>query len=145
MQLLRSKTITINLIFFQCRYALDVNAERAEDVLTHKRLLKLAKGTPNEIVFEVRIVQVTSCPISVKLSGLGWFIGVDACPTWFGSHKKLYKLILRSHMWNWFQGKKDQIVYLLVSCSEFTWYFGLGSYWYVNLILLANHSWISKP
>ncbi|KAI4314699.1 hypothetical protein L6164_027583 [Bauhinia variegata] len=40
------------------RYALDVNVERAEDVLTHKRLLKLAEDPDNLPVFEVRLVQV---------------------------------------------------------------------------------------
>ncbi|XP_031287382.1 serine/threonine-protein kinase STY17-like isoform X2 [Pistacia vera] len=40
------------------RYALDVNVDRAEDVLTHKRLLHLAKDPANRPVFEVRVVQV---------------------------------------------------------------------------------------
>ncbi|KAL5557456.1 hypothetical protein UlMin_039692 [Ulmus minor] len=40
------------------RYALDVNVERAEDVLTHKRLLKLAEDSANHPAFDVRIVQV---------------------------------------------------------------------------------------
>lgn len=42
------------------RYALDVNVERAEDVLTHKRLLQLAEDPANRPVFEVRLVQVYS-------------------------------------------------------------------------------------
>ncbi|XP_041019741.1 serine/threonine-protein kinase STY17-like isoform X1 [Juglans microcarpa x Juglans regia] len=40
------------------RYALDVNAERAEDVLTHKRLLQLAEDPANRPAFDVRLVQV---------------------------------------------------------------------------------------
>ncbi|XWS42198.1 hypothetical protein CRYUN_Cryun17cG0147600 [Craigia yunnanensis] len=40
------------------RYALDVNVERTEDVLTHKRLLHLAEDPANRPAFEVRIVQV---------------------------------------------------------------------------------------
>ncbi|KAF5453851.1 hypothetical protein F2P56_023569 [Juglans regia] len=40
------------------RYALDVNAERAEDVLTHKRLLQLAEDPDNRPAFDVRLVQV---------------------------------------------------------------------------------------
>ncbi|KAK6922540.1 Serine-threonine/tyrosine-protein kinase, catalytic domain, partial [Dillenia turbinata] len=40
------------------RYALDVNAERADDVLTHKRLLNLAEDPANRPAFEVRLVQV---------------------------------------------------------------------------------------
>ncbi|KAG9441756.1 hypothetical protein H6P81_017610 [Aristolochia fimbriata] len=41
------------------RYALDVNVERAEDVLTHKRLLHLAHDPANRPAFEVRLVQVS--------------------------------------------------------------------------------------
>ncbi|KAE8715906.1 hypothetical protein F3Y22_tig00110159pilonHSYRG00146 [Hibiscus syriacus] len=40
------------------RYAIDVNVERAEDVLAHKRLLHLAEDPANRPVFEVRLVQV---------------------------------------------------------------------------------------
>ncbi|KAF3440364.1 hypothetical protein FNV43_RR18648 [Rhamnella rubrinervis] len=40
------------------RYALDVNVERAEDVLRHMRLLQLAKDPANRPAMEVRIVQV---------------------------------------------------------------------------------------
>ncbi|PON49961.1 Mitogen-activated protein kinase kinase kinase [Parasponia andersonii] len=40
------------------RYALDVNVERAEDVLTHKRLLKLAQDSLDQPAFDVRILQV---------------------------------------------------------------------------------------
>ncbi|KAK8716852.1 hypothetical protein V6N13_044147 [Hibiscus sabdariffa] len=43
---------------FPARYALDVNVERAEDVLTHKRLLHLAEDPANRPAFEVRVVQV---------------------------------------------------------------------------------------
>nr|ACJ85685.1 unknown [Medicago truncatula] len=40
------------------RYALDVNVERAEDVLAHKRLLELAEDPANRPAFQVRLVQV---------------------------------------------------------------------------------------
>ncbi|XP_031384033.1 serine/threonine-protein kinase STY46-like isoform X2 [Punica granatum] len=40
------------------RYALDVNVERAEDVLMHKRLLHLARDPANRPAIEVRLVQV---------------------------------------------------------------------------------------
>ncbi|KAK7309390.1 hypothetical protein RJT34_06077 [Clitoria ternatea] len=40
------------------RYALDVNVERAEDVLSHKRLLKLAEDPAARPAFQVRLVQV---------------------------------------------------------------------------------------
>lgn len=41
------------------RYALDVNVERAEDVLMHKRLLEMASDPGNRPVFTVRLVQVS--------------------------------------------------------------------------------------
>lgn len=44
---------------FVCSYAMDVNVERAEDVLTHKRLLELAKDPAQRPAFAVRAVQVT--------------------------------------------------------------------------------------
>ncbi|XP_010266926.1 PREDICTED: serine/threonine-protein kinase STY46 isoform X2 [Nelumbo nucifera] len=44
------------------RYAMDVNAERAEDVLTHKRLLRLAQDIRTRPVFDVRLVQVPPVP-----------------------------------------------------------------------------------
>ncbi|GAB2279404.1 hypothetical protein Dimus_014046, partial [Dionaea muscipula] len=42
------------------RYMLDVNVERAEDVLMHMRLLRQAQNPANRPVFEVRLVQVNS-------------------------------------------------------------------------------------
>lgn len=42
-----------------CRYALDVHTDRAEDVLTHKRLLEEAKFPEKRPVFHVRAVQVS--------------------------------------------------------------------------------------
>lgn len=42
-----------------CRYALDVHTDRAEDVLTHKRLLEEAKVPEKRPVFHVRAVQVS--------------------------------------------------------------------------------------
>ncbi|KAL8158826.1 hypothetical protein V2J09_000363 [Rumex salicifolius] len=46
----------------KCRYALDVNVERAEDVLTHKRLLQLAHDPANRPAFHIRLVQVQPHP-----------------------------------------------------------------------------------
>lgn len=43
---------------WDCRYALDVHTDRAEDVLTHKQLLEEAKVPENRPVFHVRAVQV---------------------------------------------------------------------------------------
>ncbi|KAH7285496.1 hypothetical protein KP509_33G031200 [Ceratopteris richardii] len=45
------------------RYALDVNVERAEDVLMHKRLLEEAKASENRPVFHVRAVHVLPVPM----------------------------------------------------------------------------------
>ncbi|GMI82455.1 serine/threonine/tyrosine kinase 46 [Hibiscus trionum] len=42
------------------RYAFDVNVERAEDVLTHKRLLLKARNPASRPAIEVRLVQVRS-------------------------------------------------------------------------------------
>ncbi|WCJ44301.1 ACT-like protein tyrosine kinase family protein [Euphorbia peplus] len=42
------------------RYSLDVNAERAQDVLMHKRLLQLAHDPATRPAIEVRLVQVRS-------------------------------------------------------------------------------------
>ncbi|KAE8818242.1 serine/threonine-protein kinase STY46 [Hordeum vulgare] len=39
------------------RYSMDVNVERAEDVLTHKRLLELARDPAQRPTFAVRAVQ----------------------------------------------------------------------------------------
>lgn len=38
---------------------MDVNLERAEDVVTHERLLHLARDPANRPAFEVRLVQVS--------------------------------------------------------------------------------------
>ncbi|RCV23247.1 hypothetical protein SETIT_4G283800v2 [Setaria italica] len=43
---------------FSVRYALDVNAERAEDVLVHMQLLDRAKRSENQPAFSLRVVQV---------------------------------------------------------------------------------------
>ncbi|KAI4325411.1 hypothetical protein MLD38_030814 [Melastoma candidum] len=40
------------------RYALDVNVERAEDVLVHKRLLELAEKPANRPAFDIQLVRV---------------------------------------------------------------------------------------
>lgn len=40
------------------RYALDVNVERVEDVLLHKKLLEQAREPMNGLVFDVRLSQV---------------------------------------------------------------------------------------
>ncbi|KAM7520030.1 hypothetical protein LguiB_018992 [Lonicera macranthoides] len=54
---------------FPARYAMDVNVERAEDVLTHKRLLHLAEDPASRPAFDVRLVQVP----------WGWSVRLSAC------------------------------------------------------------------
>jgi hypothetical protein len=53
-----------------CSYAMDVNVERAEDVLTHKRLLELAKDPAQRPAFAVRAVQVRAAPPPHTTAGL---------------------------------------------------------------------------
>ncbi|CAI5466113.1 unnamed protein product [Closterium sp. Yama58-4] len=53
------------------RYALDVNTERAEDVLTHKRLLEEAAKMPSQPVVHVRAVRVGLEEVQESLSTLG--------------------------------------------------------------------------
>ena len=48
------------LLLLLCSYALDVNVERAEDVLAHKRLLQFAEDPANQPAFQVRSVQVNT-------------------------------------------------------------------------------------
>ncbi|KFK30451.1 hypothetical protein AALP_AA7G262600 [Arabis alpina] len=52
------------------RYALDVNVERAEDVLMHKRLLHLAHDPENRPAIEVHLVQVQPPGISPDFNTL---------------------------------------------------------------------------
>uniref|UniRef100_A0A453LHS4 Uncharacterized protein n=2 Tax=Aegilops tauschii subsp. strangulata TaxID=200361 RepID=A0A453LHS4_AEGTS len=58
------------------RYAMDVNVERAEDVLTHKRLLELAKDPAQRPAFAVRAVQVTRSLLLATASS-------PSCSCWF--------------------------------------------------------------
>ncbi|XVE94479.1 hypothetical protein REPUB_Repub02eG0012600 [Reevesia pubescens] len=49
------------------RYALDVNVERAQDVLMHKRLLRKARDPPSRPAIEVRLVQVHSALVGNRV------------------------------------------------------------------------------
>ena len=50
---------------FHCRYAMDVNPERAEDVLGHKRLLELARTNKTAPpIVHVRSIHVSISPFS---------------------------------------------------------------------------------
>lgn len=85
------------------RYASDVNVERAEDVLTHKRLLHLAENPAYRPAFDIRLVQVQpiisgnsvdsndvdDAQSSLKISRLG----IHPPPT-FGSSSNLEALVL---------------------------------------------------
>ncbi|XP_050127803.1 serine/threonine-protein kinase STY17-like isoform X2 [Malus sylvestris] len=97
------------------RYALDVNVERAEDVITHKRLLQFAEDPANQPAFEVRSVQV--CPVfngnsvdsvhsdsSMKEDAQSTFNysnrqGIHAPPT-FGSSPTLDALALQANRYH---------------------------------------------
>ncbi|XP_047320085.1 serine/threonine-protein kinase STY8-like [Impatiens glandulifera] len=48
------------------KYSIDVNVERSEDIITHQRLLHLAKDSANRPVFEVRLVQVSPTHVTQK-------------------------------------------------------------------------------
>lgn len=51
-------TVSVFVFFVPSSYAMDVNVERAEDVLTHKKLLELALDPAHRPAFAVRLVQV---------------------------------------------------------------------------------------
>ncbi|CAN1122238.1 Serine/threonine-protein kinase STY17 [Linum perenne] len=94
------------------RYALDVNVERAEDVLTHKRLLQLAEDPANRLAFEVRLVQVyplsngkaldsSHLDSSLKEDAQSSFVSskqVTHPPPTFGSSSNLEVLTQRYHV-----------------------------------------------
>jgi hypothetical protein len=67
-----------------CRYALDVNAERAEDVVTHQRLLEEARDPQRRPALAVRVVQVNEHipaeQISSSCAELVWvYTTMDSC------------------------------------------------------------------
>ncbi|WCJ32739.1 ACT-like protein tyrosine kinase family protein [Euphorbia peplus] len=74
------------------RYALDVNVERAEDVLTHKRLLQLAEDPANRPAFEVRPVQVypISNGMSIDSSNSDSAMKEDAQSSYFPSKQSIH-------------------------------------------------------
>ncbi|XP_021849666.1 serine/threonine-protein kinase STY46 [Spinacia oleracea] len=82
------------------RYALDVNVERAEDVLLHKKLLHLAHDPANRPAFDVRLVQVH--PVSDgnsddKDQELSHSVRKSHPPPAFGSSPNLEALALEGH------------------------------------------------
>ncbi|KAJ0964043.1 hypothetical protein J5N97_029165 [Dioscorea zingiberensis] len=99
------------------RYAMDVNVERAEDVLTHKRLLQLAHDPANRPAFDVRIVQRMLCVLYHRIYLFTLFPFVRPCffpyiyinvtrlsiifslhhPLAFGSSVNLEALVLESN------------------------------------------------
>lgn len=97
------------------RYALDVNAERAENVLTHKRLLHLAEDPANRPAFDVRLVQVPPVPNgnssgsahpdsqrsdgSQNFSSISSGQGIHPPPT-FGSSQNLEALALQPNRYH---------------------------------------------
>ncbi|GAB4838585.1 Serine/threonine-protein kinase sty46 [Ancistrocladus abbreviatus] len=91
------------------RYALDVNVERAEDVLTHKRLLHLVHDPANRPAFDVRLVQVQhnvtsvdsvdpNCPNNVAgQTSSTYFTRYSHPPPAFGSSPNLEALALEGN------------------------------------------------
>ncbi|CAI0381314.1 unnamed protein product [Linum tenue] len=91
------------------RYALDVNVERAEDVLTHKRLLQLAEDPANRPAFEVRLVQVFPVSNGKALDSIhldssliedaqSSYLSSTHAPPTFGSSSNLEALTHRYHV-----------------------------------------------
>jgi hypothetical protein len=93
---------------FPTRYALDVNVERAEDVLTHKRLLHLAEDPSLRPAFDVRLVQVHPTSIANDTTELDSSMNEDAqshfnhsshhgihAPPTFGSSQNLEALVIQ--------------------------------------------------
>uniref|UniRef100_A0A7I4E4F0 non-specific serine/threonine protein kinase n=1 Tax=Physcomitrium patens TaxID=3218 RepID=A0A7I4E4F0_PHYPA len=79
------------------RYALDVHVDRAEDVLTHKRLLEEAKVPENRPVFHVRAVQVLpveSQDVPLSPSGHKPLSKSRLAPPVFGSSANLEALAM---------------------------------------------------
>lgn len=93
------------------RYALDVNVERAEDVLMHKRLLQFAHDPANRPAIEVRLVQVQaisdehsaefadSCSVKDTDHNSANFVGRQSIhpPPAFGSSPNLEALALEAN------------------------------------------------
>ncbi|KDO68204.1 hypothetical protein CISIN_1g008171mg [Citrus sinensis] len=85
------------------RYALDVNVERAEDVLMHKRLLHLAHDPRNRPAIEVRLVQVH--PVSDRNSAVSSLLDSEVPaqrqsihpPPAFGSSPNLEALAIEAN------------------------------------------------
>ncbi|KAK9183692.1 hypothetical protein WN943_024037 [Citrus x changshan-huyou] len=84
-------------------YALDVNVERAEDVLMHKRLLHLAHDPRNRPAIEVRLVQVH--PVSDRNSAVSSLLDSEVPaqrqsihpPPAFGSSPNLEALAIEAN------------------------------------------------
>ena len=75
----------ISSSFCRCRYALDVSADRAEDVLTHKRLLAIAEYPENRPAFHVRPVHVRESPDAPRphshtVTHCASIFGTGSCP-----------------------------------------------------------------
>uniref|UniRef100_A0A0D9WU95 Protein kinase domain-containing protein n=1 Tax=Leersia perrieri TaxID=77586 RepID=A0A0D9WU95_9ORYZ len=66
---------------FNASYAMDVNVERAEDVLMHMKLLEKATHSENQPAFSVRIVQVPLEVDSSEADSQSNLTQDDNCPT----------------------------------------------------------------
>ncbi|KAL8027898.1 hypothetical protein ABFS82_14G123400 [Erythranthe guttata] len=78
------------------RYAMDVNLERAEDVLKHKRLLHLACDPANRPALDVRLVQVVPISDGDSVHSYSPRRGSTHPPPAFGSSPNLEALALNA-------------------------------------------------
>ncbi|KAJ6930816.1 hypothetical protein NC652_014363 [Populus alba x Populus x berolinensis] len=67
------------------RYVMDVNVERAEDVLMHKRLLQLAENPANRPAFEVHLVQGLADLLLNGVSLIDGLLVLQMYPSWNGN------------------------------------------------------------
>lgn len=107
------------LAFSFSSYALDVNVERAEDVLTHKKLLELAQEPANRPVFAVRLVQVR---VSTALPSFEHQILII-------NSKSIYRLVIISHL----------VLLICLMLYDFSCIYCVASRNFWKLVLLGSH------
>ena len=80
------------------RYALDVNAERADDVVTHQRLLEEARDPERRPALSVRVVQVRNPLLThrIRIHCHHMQACIVACPTRVVLHYLLLDLVQES-------------------------------------------------
>lgn len=123
-------------IWVYYRYALDVNVERAEDVLMHKRLLLLAHDPDNRPVIEVRLVQVSFFSFFIfpvheknKKCQASIFSSLDIC-----MHVENWPLSLSFSPWNFLGAYHRMAIYPRIWSCRGDWK-GLSQF---NIIMLLS-------